>query len=167
MIRNTKQAMAYIRKHGIVLVSAEGPVPKLVDALAGEPVKGSWWGHPQGGRIFAALDAITDSPEILVCRLVGGKVTVVHERLWPALVLAAPRFPAARLAKVIQEHTASGKHVNRVIAFPKWVPAGVVRKAKRLGEAAALEALGPWTGKGPEAGRLPGPANGRASRPRR
>ena len=48
---------------------------------------------------------------MLVCRLVGGKVTYVHRRLWPALVRVSGRFPRKNLAKVHEKHTASGKHV--------------------------------------------------------
>jgi hypothetical protein len=140
-----QQALAYVRKHGIVLVSANGPVPKLVEAIAGETVKGSWWSHPKAGRIFAALEAVTDSPDILVCRLVAGKLTLVHKRAWPALVRVAKRFPANGLAQVRQEHTASGRHINHLIAFPKWVPAETAAEAKTLSEEAALAILGDWS----------------------
>lgn len=140
----TTQALTFVRKHGIVLVSAGGPVPRLTEAIAGEPVKGSWWGHPKGGLIFSTLEAVTDSPDVLVCRLIGGKVTLVHKRLWPALVRAAKRFPKERLAQVIQEHTSTGKHVNKTVAFPKWVPRDAAKKAQALSEEAALKALGEW-----------------------
>lgn len=141
---NAKEALAYVRKHGVVLVSAQGPVPTLTEAIAGEPIKGSWWGHPKGGKIFAILEAVTDSKDILVCRLVGDKVTLVHKRAWPALVRAARRFPAGRLAQIRQEHTASGRHVNRETAFPKWVPPVIAQKAKQLSEEAAIKILGQW-----------------------
>ena len=58
--------MAFVRQHGVVLVSAKGKAPSLVQAIAGEPIKGSWWGHPQGKRIFAVLSAVTDSDDVLV-----------------------------------------------------------------------------------------------------
>lgn len=138
------EAVAYVRKHGVVLVSANGPVPRLVEAIAGEPVKGSWWAHPKGRIIFAVLEAISDSPDILTCRLVAGKATLVHRRLWPALARAAGRFPAERLAWVRQEHTPSGRHVNREVAFPKWAPVGVIKKSRQLSEKAAIDALGAW-----------------------
>ncbi|MBI3554571.1 MAG: hypothetical protein HY077_18920 [Elusimicrobia bacterium] len=139
-----RDALAFVRRHGVVLVSAQGPVPSLVEAIAREPVRGSWWSHPKGRLIFAVLGEVTDSPDILVCRLVGNKVTLVHKRLWPALVRAAKRFPARQLAQVHQEHTPSGRHINRVIAFPKWAPAQCVRKSKQMSEDAALDALGAW-----------------------
>ena len=137
-------AFAFVREHGVVLVSAKGPVPRLTEAIAGEPIKGSWWGHPKGQQIFAILEALSESPDILVCRLVGGKVTMVHRRLWPALFRAAKHFAPEQIAQVSQEHTAAGRHVNREIAFPKWVPRDVKEQAGKLDEEEALGALGPW-----------------------
>jgi hypothetical protein len=137
-------AFAFVTEHGVVLVSAQGPVPRLTEAIAGEPIKGSWWGHPKGHQIFAILEALSASENILVCRLVDGKVTLVHRRLWPALFRVANRFAPDRIAQVIQEHTAAGRHVNRDIPFPQWVPLDVKEQARKLSEDEALVALGPW-----------------------
>ena len=139
-----EQALALIEKHGVVLVSAKGPVPRLTEMIAGEPIKGSWWSHSKSHQIFAILEAVTASEDILVCRLVDGKVTLVHRRLWPALVRVAKRFAPNRIAQVNQEHTAAGHHVNREIPFPKWVPTEVKVRAKEISEPEALAALGPW-----------------------
>nr|AIA16138.1 Unknown Function [uncultured bacterium] len=139
-----EEAMVFVRQHGVVLVSAKGAVPRLTEAIAGEPIKGSWWAHPKSHQIFAILQAVTDSKDILVCRLVEGKVTLVHRRLWPALVRVAERFSPTQIARVREEHTPSGHHVSREIPFPKWVPAEVREHAKSIGEQEALIALGPW-----------------------
>jgi hypothetical protein len=138
------RALAFVEKHGIVLASARGPVPSVAEAIAGGPIRGSWWGHERGRAIFAALDAIADAPDVLVCRVVSGKVTFVHRRLWPALVRLGALFPRERLAWVRQEHTASGHHVNRVEPFPKWVPRAVRAEARTLDEDEARSILGPW-----------------------
>jgi len=138
---STDAALAFIEAHGVVLVAARGPVPRLVEAIAGEPIKGSWWAHPASRRIFAVLRALEESGELLLCRLVARKVTVVHRRLWPALVRLAHRFTPQQLAQIKQEHAASGKHVNRIVAFPHWVPASVRAAARQLSEAEAERAL--------------------------
>ena len=138
------EALEFIRHEGVVLVSAKGPVPRLTEAIIGEAIKGSWWAHPRGHEIFAVLGGVSDSADVLFCRLVDGKITVVHRRLWPALVRLAKRFPTERLAQVRQEHTASGQHVNHETPFPDWVPAAVAKEAKGLSEADALLALGGW-----------------------
>ena len=139
------EAISFIKKHGVVLASAKGPVPRLTEAIAGEPIKGSWWGHKKSHQIFAILQVVADSNEVLVCRIVDGKVTFAHRRLWPALVRVAKKFPPAQTAQVHEEHTASGRHVTREVPFPKWVPAAIAKQAKQLSETEALDQLGDWT----------------------
>ncbi len=138
------QALDFVREHGVVLASAKGAVPRLTEAIIGEPIRGSWWAHARGREIFAVLQAVSASEQVLVCRLVDGKITLVHRRLWPALVHLASRFAPAQLAQVREEHTVSGRHVNHEIAFPQWVPADVVRLAKKIRVDEALAAFGPW-----------------------
>lgn len=141
---NPKSALALVRRHGVVLQAARGPVPCLAEVIAGGPIRGSWWGHPKAHEIFHAAQAICESPEVLVCKLVDGKVTYVHRRLWPALVKLASRFRKDQLARVWDEHTPSGAHRSRRTAFPGWVPTEVMREGKALSVAEAEKALLPW-----------------------
>ena len=140
------QALEFVREHGVVLVSASGPAPKLTEAIAGETIKGSWWGHPKGKQIYAVLEAVSDDADVLVCRLLDDKLTLVHRRLWPALAAAAGHFPPSRLCQVTQVHTAGGRHRNVETAFADWLPADVAAAAKDIAPASALAALGPWAG---------------------
>ena len=78
---------------------------------------------------------------MLVCRLMGGKITYVHRRLWPALIRAAERFAPDRLASVKEVHTPSGHHEANEIPFPDWVPAAATDEASSLSEDEALEIL--------------------------
>ena len=139
-----RQALAFVRRHGVVLESARGPVPSLAEAVAGERIRGSWWSHPSGHRIFEVSQTVRDSEQVLVCRAVQGKVTFVHRRLWPALVRLAPQLPKSSLARIREEHTRAGRHALRTLAFPKWVPAATRSAASRMSEAAARRALGAW-----------------------
>jgi hypothetical protein len=144
---NADAAMAFVRRHGMVLVSAKGPAPRLTEAIAGESIKGSWWGHSKSHEIFAILQELGDSPDILVCRFIAGRVTFVHRRLWPAIVKLSRHFRPEQLAQVRQEHTASGRHVNHLTAYPAWVPAEVLEEAGRLtlhdAEALLKDFIGP------------------------
>ncbi len=144
-----KQAVAFVRRHGVVLQAARGPVPSLAEAIAGGRIRGSWWAHPKGKAIFKAAQAIADSNDVLVCRLVDGKITYVHRRLWAALVRLAPAFAKARLAKTWDEHTASGAHRQRRLAFPRWVPPEVMAEARALSRASAEQLLRPSLGPAP------------------
>ena len=138
-----REALAFVERHGVVLQAARGPVPNLAEAVAGERIRGSWWGHPKGRAIFHAASAVTESPDVLVCKLMDGKITYVHRRLWPALVKLASRFSKPQLAKVWNEHTASGAHVSRHEAFPGWVPRETWSAAEALSVTAAEKALAP------------------------
>lgn len=136
--------MEFVELHGVVLASAKGPVPKMSEAIAGEPIRGSWWGHPRGKEIYDVLGYLEGSPDVLFCRAVRGKITLVHRRLWPALVRAADHFPAEQLAKIEQEHTERGHHVNHETPFPLWVDAESLAAAVDLSEQDALRSLGEW-----------------------
>jgi hypothetical protein len=79
-------------------------------------------------------------------RLVMGKVTLVHRRVWPALVRVADRFTPKQLAVLHEEHTASGAHRVVEQPFPDWVPADVTLAAAQLSIDEALAQLPPCLG---------------------
>ena len=137
------QGLAFVKRHGVVLQAARGAVPSLAEAIAGGPIRGSWWSHPSGHDIFRVAEAVSDSDDVLVCKLIDGKVTYVHRRLWPALVKVAPQLDKQRLAKIWNEHTDTGAHKARALAFPKWVPDDVKRAAAALSVPAAQALLPP------------------------
>lgn len=115
----------FVEKHGIVLASARHAVaPSIAGAIAGGPIRGSWWGHPKGHEIFRALVKLDAWPDAVATRLIEGKLTYVHRRLWPALaaLLKAGKIAAARLAKVEQMHTESGAHRTFETPAAKWLP---------------------------------------------
>ena len=141
---NRKEALAFVERHGIVLQAARGPLPNLAEAIAGGTIRGSWWGHPKGKEIFRAVRAICESPDVLVCKLVEGKITYVHRRLWPALINLASRFRKEQLAKVWDEHTGSGTHQSKQEPFPNWVSSEVMKEAEALSVAEAEKILSPW-----------------------
>ncbi|MEP7273106.1 MAG: hypothetical protein ABI882_16525 [Acidobacteriota bacterium] len=144
MVVTSRQALAFIEEHGVVLESAHGSAPSLAEFVAGEPVRGSWWSHAKGRQIFALTRAIRSNGDILVCRLIDGKVTFVHRRLWPALVRMADRFEAKRVSQLREVHTSAGQHVTAETSLPDWVPSDVHRAARNLSEEAALGEIGAW-----------------------
>jgi hypothetical protein len=124
--------LGVLDEHGMLLESARGPLPNVAELVVGGPVKGSWWGHAQSHDIFAVINELASSPEVVRLRLVGGKVTLVHRRLWPALVRVAGELPAEGLAALHEEHTASGAHRVVEHPFPQWLPDDVVAAATHL-----------------------------------
>jgi hypothetical protein len=142
----SQAARRFVQRHGVVLESARGPVPNLAEAVARAPIRGSWWAHEKGHEIFALTRAVRGWRDVLVCRLVGRKITYVHRRLWPALVRLAPFIEPDRLAALHELHTSSGRHVLRVVAYPRWVPPDARKAARWLTEedaARLLETISP------------------------
>ncbi len=139
-----EEAIEFVAVQGIVLESAKGPVPNLADTVAGERIQGSYWGHPKGHEIFLLTRKIRSSAGILVCRLVGGKVTYVHQRLWPAIFRLQANFSKENLGAIQEIHGLSGKHQLSVTPFPDWVPVGAKEKAEGLTISEATSQLGEW-----------------------
>ena len=141
--------MAALVEHGMLLQSARGPIPNVAELVAGEQIKGSWWGHPKGHAIFDTLQLLDESPDVVRLRLVNGKVTLVHRRLWPALVRLADQFTPRQLAALHEEHTATGAHKVVEKPFPEWVDHDVEDAAARLSVDEARTQLPPCLTAGP------------------
>jgi len=136
--------LRFVAEHGAVLASAHhATVPNLAEAIAGEPIVGSWWSHPKSNLIFDVLSAIDDAPDVRCFKLVDHKVTFVHRDRWPHLVRLARDAVIApeQAATIEQEHTASGEHHNLVTPFPNWVPTEVDAAADELPLAEARAAF--------------------------
>src|SRR5262245_38788747 len=99
-------------RHGLLL-QVDARRPSVTTIAAGEPVRGSWWGHPAGGLIYSVLGSLGDD-EALSVPLVDRKSTLVHRRLWPALYSVASSgepwqtdglsAPARRLLSAVRTH---------------------------------------------------------------
>jgi hypothetical protein len=83
-----KEVLEELREHGLLLESD----PKLLSVsrlIVGNAIKGSWWGHPKGRAIWLITERLADHPDVMILKLVAGKVTYVHRRLWPAAYTVA------------------------------------------------------------------------------
>jgi hypothetical protein len=133
--------MALLVERGMLLESARGPIPNVAELVAGGPISGSWWAHPASHEIYRVINEVTDSPDVVRLRLLNGKITLVHRRIWPALVRVSDRFPRERLAAIAEEHTSSGAHRKIETPFPDWVPSDAAEAAIGLTELQALNEL--------------------------
>jgi hypothetical protein len=137
----TNDLDALLEEQGVLLESARGPIPNVAQLVAGERIAGSWWAHPAHQEIFEAINQLADSPDVVRLRLVNNKVTLVHRRLWPALLRLSASFGESALLVVGQEHTESGAHRATSTPLHDWVPADVVVAAAGLSEADATDML--------------------------
>lgn len=80
-----RQAVDALERTGLLFLH-DARKPSLTALVAGGPIKGSWWGHAAGKRIFQVASALEDGGQVLFVPLLSAKVTLVHRRLWPALV---------------------------------------------------------------------------------
>ena len=66
-----------------ILLLSDKALLSVVGSIGGSIVKGSWWGHEKGHEIFREVGKLESHPDALTTRLVSGKVTYLHRRLWP------------------------------------------------------------------------------------
>ena len=76
-----QKVFAALRDFGFLLVS-DRAFPSVGGLITGGPVKGSWWSHPLAHTIFRVNELLEDHGDVLICKLVDGKVTFVHRTMW-------------------------------------------------------------------------------------
>jgi len=85
VIATPAQALALVRRAGVVTQTPVRDLRSLTFEVTGETIRGSWWSHPLGKVIFSLATALDESPEVAVVKLVEGKVTFVHRTLFAPL----------------------------------------------------------------------------------
>ena len=83
-----------------LLLQHDRALPSVTTLVAGSPITGSWWGHARGRDIYALLLELERGSGKVCCKLVDGKVTYVHPRLWPTLLTLALHEPELRSAEL-------------------------------------------------------------------
>jgi hypothetical protein len=81
--RSARRLAARLERDGILL-EHDAILPSATAIVVGEPVRGSWWAHPQAHEIYDGLQPLHERATRV--KLIAGKATLVHRRLWPALV---------------------------------------------------------------------------------
>jgi hypothetical protein len=94
-----EEVLAALRAKGLLL-QQDKALPSVVGLVTGEPLRASWWSHPKGRLIFAVLSELADRPDVLFTKLLSQKVTLVHRRLWPALLTVGAARDAWQLDRL-------------------------------------------------------------------
>jgi hypothetical protein len=134
-----QQVFEALQSHGLLLES-DPQMPSVASIIAGEAIRGSWWGHPQGNTIYQVANELCEHPDILVTKLVSGKITYVHRQLWPAVIgVGTAGEPwqlqdlsdAAQwlLDKVTQEHSVT---TDQLQLFSSYKPRALGDAAREL-----------------------------------
>lgn len=140
MLSTGPEVLNFVAEHGVVLLTARGRLPSLVEVIAGERIAGSLAASPHRRRVEYLLQALEDSGQVITCRLLGGKVTVVHRRLWAALVRLEERL-GDRVQVLAQEREADGRLRTDVRRLRDVVRAADLKRAESLSEGEAWSML--------------------------
>ena len=77
-----------LKKWGLLLES-DPKLPSVCGIITGEAMKGSWWSHPMAQTIFQVNERLDDQADVIIVKLLAGKVTFVQRQFWPALLAVA------------------------------------------------------------------------------
>lgn len=80
-----KLVLDQLKKDGFLLES-DPKLPSVCTLITGEALRGSWWSHPQAQTIFQVNEQLEAQQDVLITKLISGKVTFVHRKVWPQLL---------------------------------------------------------------------------------
>lgn len=77
-----KKIIKELNKKGVLLLQ-DKTFPSVVSTIVGEPIIGSWWGHPMANPIYNGLNWAIDQKSIISAKLLSKKVTYINKKLYP------------------------------------------------------------------------------------
>jgi hypothetical protein len=84
----TPIVLATLQENGVLLLS-DAVLPSVLQVVTGRMTSLSWWSKPVVGEsdsVYWVLTQLDDHPDVVSVKLISGRVTLVHRRLWPALL---------------------------------------------------------------------------------
>jgi hypothetical protein len=96
-----------------LLLDTDPKFPSITGLVVGGEVRGSWWAHPQSHEVFHLSCELRDHPDVLMAKLVSGKVTLIHRPLWPAIVSIGTAREPWQLRTLSKEAKALLKRVDK------------------------------------------------------
>ncbi len=115
-----------MKAKGIILES-DPQLPCVTRMIVGRRLHTSWWAHPQANLIYNVLNRLYHHRDVLTVKLVSGKVTLVHRKLWAAIfTVATSREPwqmkglSGTAKKLLSQVTYAGMlETNHLPAYEK------------------------------------------------
>lgn len=118
------------------LLESDPKLPSVATLIAGEPLRGSWWSHPRAQEIFQVNEKLDDHNDVLITKLISGKVTFVHRKLWSELAAIGDSREPWQLQKLadpartlLKQVEAAGSLTTGQITWPR-------NQKMKLGDAA-------------------------------
>lgn len=102
MSATLKKLHKELGKFGILMLT-DTNLPSLTTIVAGEPIKGSWWGHPRGNLMYNLSNELMGQADILTVKLINKKVSFVQKKHWDALFAIGAAKEDWQLKKLSKE----------------------------------------------------------------
>jgi hypothetical protein len=83
--KDASAVVAAVAELGLLFVS-DPKRPNAIQVLTGTFPRGSWWSHPRANDLYDRLQEVERHPDVLLAKLLAGKVTLIHRALWPAVL---------------------------------------------------------------------------------
>jgi hypothetical protein len=108
------------------LLESDAKLPSVCSLVTGETMRGSWWSHPSAQSIFQINERLEDHEDVLITKLVSGKVTFVHRVIWSEVVAIGrareawqlKQLPAAAKS-LLDEIETKGSVTTAEISWPR------------------------------------------------
>lgn len=107
---HSSRALKELKSIGLLLMS-DARLPNVASLVAGEPISGSWWSHARAHDVYNELGRLADHKDVIFTKLVSGKVTLVHRKLWLDLVAIA----TAQEDWQLRDLSAAAKHLWHLV----------------------------------------------------
>lgn len=88
MTKDLQKVKRHLDKHGLLMLT-DPALPSLVSTIAGAPVSGTWWSHPQGNLMHNLSNDLANDPDILTVKFINKKITYLDRRHWDAFFTIA------------------------------------------------------------------------------
>lgn len=96
-----------------LILDADPKFPSVTGFVAGD-VRGSWWAHPAAHEMFKLACRLRAHPDVLMVKLISGKITLVNRPLWPAVYAIGTAREPWQMQGLSKEAKALLKRVHRV-----------------------------------------------------
>lgn len=135
MSAHLKRLRNELDKTGLLMLT-DAVLPSLTTIIAGGPIKGSWWGHPQGNLMYNLSHELEEQSDVLALKLVNKKVTFLQKRHWDALYAIGISGQNWQTSKLLAAH----KRLLKLIQSAGEIRADDLRlkiKASEIGKLAS------------------------------
>lgn len=95
------------------LMETDACLPSVSGLIAGEVVRGSWWSHKAAQTIFSTLGQLEDHRDVIFTKIISGKVTLVHRKLWSEVFAIGTSYAPWQLKDLSKSAGALFEKVNK------------------------------------------------------